>query len=91
MTDQGKMSSSPFEGLSVRLISFQISEDEYQRARQLVSGAAGPPPITQEFDEFEDDDDACGGDDDDALAQYEAAKKRHSKPTAAHSQADSLF
>ena len=82
------LSRRRFEGLPVSLISFQISEDEYQRARQLVSGAAGPPPITQEFDEFEDDDDACGGDDDDALAQYEAAQKRHSKLTAAHSQAE---
>jgi len=81
------LSRRRFEGLPVSLISFQISEDEYQRARLLVSGAAGPPPITQEFDDFEDDD-ACGGDDDGALARYEAAPKRRSKPTAAHSQVD---
>ena len=66
-----------FEGLPVSLVSFRISDDECQRARQLVS-VAGPPPITQEFDEFEDDDDTPthGGDDDDALAQYEAAPSR---------------
>ena len=67
-----------FEGLPVSLVSFRISDDECQRARQLVSGVAGPPPIIQEFDEFEDDDDspAHRGDDDDALAQYEAAPPR---------------
>ena len=64
-----------FEGLPVSLISFRISDDECQRARQLVSGVAGPPPIMQEFDEFEDGDDSPG-DNDDALAQYEAAPPR---------------
>ena len=77
LVDIRSISRRRFEGLPVSLVSFRISDDECQRARQLVS-VAGPPPITQEFDEFEDDDDTPthGGDDDDALAQYEAAPSR---------------
>jgi len=38
-----------YNGLPSRLHSFDLSEEEYERARQLVSGSAGPPPIAIEF------------------------------------------
>jgi len=38
-----------------------LSEEEYERARQLVSGSAGPPPIAIEFEEFGDDGAADAG------------------------------
>ena len=70
----GSTSRRRFAGLPSSLVSFRVSDDEYQRARQLVSGAGGPAPIAQEFDEFgeDEDEDTYTGDGDAALARYEA-------------------
>jgi len=61
-----------YNGLPSRLHSFDLTEEEYERARQLVSGSAGAPPIAVEFEEFGDDGAADAGAVDRELAMHEA-------------------
>ena len=39
------------------MLGFSLSQDEYDAARELVSGASGPSPIALEFEEFGQEED----------------------------------
>jgi len=71
-----------YNGLPSRLHSFDLSEEEYERARQLVSGSAGPPPIAIEFEEFGDDGAADAGAVERELAMHEAPARKVRKAPA---------
>ena len=68
----GCTSHRSFGGLPAKLIAFRISDEEFQAARQLVSGAAGTPPIVLEFNEAAGDDES----DDKSDGDEEAPRKR---------------
>ena len=78
-----------YNGLPSRLHSFDLSEEEYERARQLVSGSAGPPPIAIEFEEFGDDGAADAGAVERELAMHEAPARKVRKAPAKRKRPDS--
>ena len=73
-----QISRRRFGGLPPKLQSFDVTEEAFERARQLVSSDAGPPPIAREFDEFGDGEDSDAGVDsltqESQLSKFEAPK-----------------
>ena len=53
-----------YDGVPPKLVGFDLSQEEFESARELVSGASGPPPVAVEFEEFREEDDDGGLDDD---------------------------
>ena len=81
-----------YDGLPPKLVRFDLSQEEFESARELVSGASGPPPVAVEFEEFREEDDDGGLDDDGGggastslLPQQPAASKK--RPSAASGRA----
>ena len=77
----GRTSRRRYGGVPPKLVGFSLSQDEYDAARELVSGASGPSPIALEFEEFGQEED-LGEDNDESLARYETPRGGKRKAAA---------
>ena len=66
-----------YEGLPPKLIRFDLSQEEFESARELVSGASGPPPVALEFEEFGEEDEVSEPDHTSAKAKGKRPRRNY--------------